>query len=368
MLALAMLASACALPTDAPNWDMTWNIPIPDNNAMSIGVSSFLPSGVTAIGNPPTAFSATPASPPSISRALGADCAACVVVNGLTSPKPAFTAVPPPTTVNLASGLTSATLAAGSQVVFTINNGFNFDPIRPQAGSAVVGTGTVTLTVTNGAATLGTLSILGTATAIPAGAISSFTLPLVGTVSSASPLTVTMTMNSPAGTAVLINTTQVFSVSALPTVNISSASVTILAQAVNAPPTAVDMSKIDSTIINRIQNDATNRGTMFLTITNPFTIGGAMNITFSSPTGTPAAQVITPITKSVTLTAAANGTTPNVTTSSLNFTGIELRKILGHNLQAAFGGNTSAGLLTVTPSQKVGVTSRMQLNFTVREQ
>jgi hypothetical protein len=370
ILVLAMLAASCAIPTDSPNWDMTWNIPVPDNNAMSIGVSSFLPNGVTAVGSPPTAFTATIGSPPAISRQLGADCIACIPLNGTTVPKPAFTAAPPATTVNLAAAasLTSATLAAGSQIVFTITNGFNFDPIRPQAGSATVGTGTLTLTVNNGAATLGTLTVLGTASAIAANATSSFTLALAGTITGSQPISVTMTMNSPLGTAVPINTILVFRVDAVPTINISSATVTIAAQTVNAPPTPIDMSQIDSTIIKRIVNDAQTRGTMFLTITNPFTVGGAMNVTFSSPAGTPAAQTITPITKAVTLTAAANGTTPNVSAVSINFTGIELREILGHSLQAAFGGTTAAGSLTVTPALKVGVSSRLQLNFTVKEQ
>ena len=107
---------------------------------------------------------------------------------------------------------------------------------------------------------------------------------------------------------------------------------------------------------------------MFLTIINPFTIGGAMNVNFSSPPGTPVAQTITPISKSVTLTAAANGTTPNVSTVSLAFSGRELRNILGHKLLVAFGGNTAAGSLTVTPSQKVSVSARLQLNFSIKEQ
>ena len=57
ILALAMLAAAC-IPTEAPNWDMGWNLPIPDKGKLSIGVASFLPNGVTAVGSPPTAFGA----------------------------------------------------------------------------------------------------------------------------------------------------------------------------------------------------------------------------------------------------------------------------------------------------------------------
>jgi hypothetical protein len=251
-------------------------------------------------------------------------------------------------------------------VVFTITNGFNFDPIRPQAGSDTTNTGNMTLTVNNGSAgTLGNLIILGTTSAITANATSTFTLPLSGTITGSQPLTVTMTLTSPLGSNVVINTSQVISISAVPTINIASATVSIGAQAVNAPADTVDMSKIDSTIIKRIKDTSATQGTMFLTITNPFTIGGAMNVSFSSPAGVPA---IVTITKAVTLTAAANGTTPNVSTVTVNFTGTELRTLLGHKLLVAFGGNTAAGSLTVTPSQKVSVSSRLQLTFFAKAQ
>jgi hypothetical protein len=365
IFALALLASACAVPTESPNWDMAWNVPVPDKGKLSVGVSSFLPSGVTAIGTPPTAFRAAVGALPAISRPLGTDCTSCV--NGANQPKPAFTSAPPQSSSNLTAGasLTSATLATGSQVVFTINNGYNFDPIRPQAGSATTNTGTLTLTVNSGAATLGILTVLGTQSPIPAGAVSSFTLPLSGTINGAQPISVTMTMTSPAGSNVTINTSQVFSVSSVPTINISTANVSIAAQPIAAAPDTVDMSKIDSTIIKRVRDTTGTEGTLFLTITNPFTVGGAMTVNFSSPAGTPA---IVPITKNVTLTAAANGTTPNVSTVAVDLSGKELRSILGHNLLIGFAGNTGAGSLTATPSQKISVTARLQLNFSIKEQ
>ena len=290
IFALAMLASACAIPTESPNWDMTWNLPVPDKGKLSIGVASFLPNGVTAVGNPPTAFTAAITAPAPISRTLGCRlpelCATQRDERRRSRPSPA----PPATTSNFTAGanLTSGTLTTGSQIVFTINNGYNFDPIRPQAGSATTNTGTLTLTVNNGAATLGVLTILGTANSIPANAISTFTLPLSGTINGSQPLSVTMTMTSPAGSPVTINTAQVFSISSVPTISISSATVSILAQPIVSRPDTVDMSNIDSTIVKRVKDTTGTEGTMFLTITNPFTVGGATVINFSSPPGTPA--------------------------------------------------------------------------------
>src|SRR3954464_2749712 len=88
ILALAVFA-ACAIPTESPNWDMTWNLPVPDKGALNIGVASFLPPGVGTVGTPPTAFTAQIASAPSISRPLGTQCPSCPTA---TAQKPAFTA------------------------------------------------------------------------------------------------------------------------------------------------------------------------------------------------------------------------------------------------------------------------------------
>jgi hypothetical protein len=375
IIALAMLASACAFPTESPNWDMTWNLPVPDDNAMNIGVSTFLPSGVTLVssGGTPTAFNASVSAVPPISRTLGVQCPTCP---SATAPKPAFTAPAATTNISLAAGssLTSATLFTGSQIVITLNNGFGFDPLNPPGGSP----GTITLAVTNGTATLGTLTLGGTATTVP-GAVATtipanqsknFTVTLSGAINTAQSIGVTMTMDSPAGgTAasnfVTMNPNQVFTASAVPTVNISSANVTIAAQTLTSSATPVDLSDIDSSVVNRITDDAQTRGAMFLTLTNPFTVGANATLTFRAPSGEPA---FTQITKNVTITAATNATTPSTSKVSINLTGRELRSIFGRKVEMVFGGSTAAGSITVTPAQKITGSSRIQVNFSIREQ
>src|ERR1051325_2495745 len=159
IFALAMLA-ASSIPTDAPNWDMPWNVPMPDKGNLSIGVASFVPNGVSVIGSPPTAFPANPfrSGTTSTIRSLGAACTHCT---NTTAPKPAVTSAPPGATANFASGtdLQSGTLTTGSKIIFAITNGYSFDPIRPQAGSSTTNTGSMTLTVTNGTATLDRKSV-----------------------------------------------------------------------------------------------------------------------------------------------------------------------------------------------------------------
>jgi hypothetical protein len=77
---------------------------------------------------------------------------------------------------------------------------------------------------------------------------------------------------------------------------------------------------------------------------------------------------MTPITKSVTIPAATNATTASVTTVTINLTGHELREMFGRDLEAVFGGTTNAGSVTVTPAMKISAKSRIQVNFTIKEQ
>src|SRR3954469_11461452 len=158
IIALAMLASACAFPTDSPNWDMTWNVPLPDNG-QSIGVKAVLPAGtdtITPTPGAPLAIRPQVSAIPSISRTLGVQCPTCP---SATAPKPAFTAPIASTTVTLAAGasLSSATLTTGSKMDIVLTNGFQFDPINPPGAPGTPGT--MTLTVSNGATTLGTATL-----------------------------------------------------------------------------------------------------------------------------------------------------------------------------------------------------------------
>jgi hypothetical protein len=177
-----------------------------------------------------------------------------------------------------------------------------------------------------------------------------------------------MTMDSPAGSAaqpVTMSPGQLFTASVAPTLNISAATVNIAAQAINAAPAPIDLSGIDSSIVLHVPDSTTNQGAMFLTLSNPFTVGGAMTITFAKlPADNGAA--FTPITKNAVLTAATNATTPSVKTVAINFSGKELRILLGRQLQVTFGGTIAAGSLTVTPLQRVSATSRLQLTLFAR--
>jgi hypothetical protein len=360
IFALALFA-ACAIPTDSPNWDMTWDLPVPDKGSLNVGVGSFLPNGVTTVGTPATQFAAAVSATPPINRTLGANCPSCP--SG-TAPKPSFTAPLATTTIALTAGtaLQSGTLTTGSQLVIAITNNFTFDPIKPPGGTP----GTITFTLDNGGFTIGNpLLISGTSAAIPAGQTTSFTMPLTGPISTASPLTVKMTMDSPAGAVgqpVAMSPTQTFNAVITPTLRLSNVAVTIAAQPISSTPTPIDMAGIQS-VRNRIADTTSIEGQMYLTVNNPFTVGGAMTVTFAADQGQPP---FTPITKSVPL-AAAKGTTPSVAVDTVPLTGQELRQIVGSKITTTFGGTTGSGSLTATPTQKVTMTSRMQLTLSIKE-
>jgi hypothetical protein len=361
ILALAVIA-ACAIPTEAPNWDMTWNLPMPDKGNQTIDVTSFLPTGVT-VAPPAAAFNVAVSSVPPINRTLGAQCPACP--NG-TATKPAFIAPLATTTISLtaSTALTSGTLTTGSQMVIAMTNGFQFDPIRPPGGP----TGTITFTLDNGGVTIGNpLVISGATSAIPPGQTTSFTMPLTGVFTPSAGLSVKMTMDSPAGSAaqpVAMNPAQPFTATVTPTLKISTATVTIGAQPVSTTASPMDLSGLDSAVVNRVRDTTATQGSIFMTITNPFTVSGAMTVTFASQPGEPP---MTPVTRNLAVKPATNATTPSTSVDTLAFSGRELRSMLGKKLNVTFGGNTGAGSLTVTPTQKMTVTSRMQLTFWLQE-
>src|SRR6185312_4018180 len=146
-LAALVLMVACDVPSAAPKWDMTWNVPSQNS---TLAVNTFLPSGVTAnAGN--TAFLVS-VNNVTITQTLAADCPACTPLNGLTVPKPAFVGLGNGS-ASLPSTVTAATLA-GDTLSVTVTNGFSFDPIKPTA-LAAGDTGWVVTTVKSGSTVIG---------------------------------------------------------------------------------------------------------------------------------------------------------------------------------------------------------------------
>jgi hypothetical protein len=338
-LAALVLMAACDIPTAAPSWDMTWNVP---SQSTTLSVNSFLPTGVTAnAGN--TAFLVT-VSNVSISQTLAADCAACAPLNGLTVPKPAFVGAGTGS-ATLPSSVTAATLASDTLSV-TVTNGFDFDPLQPTA-LAAGDTGWVVTTVTSGTTVIGKDSINGQTFAIGKnGASITRKIPLSGTVNGASGVTVSVTVDSPRGDAVTIHTAETISFTAsVGTLQIASAVVNLGTTNITpGTPTTVDLSGISSSISKSV-----NSGFFILTIGNPLGVTGDLTATF---TGGPS-----PVSKTLALSAATTST------DTLNFSSADLTNLLGYSQQLTFTGTVSGTAVTITPGETVPVSSRLQINI-----
>lgn len=334
--ALAALA-ACDIPTSAPILDSRWVVP---SRSTSIAVSSLLPSGVSIVADSSAFDMGVPGA--SVSRSLGQDCSACVLANGQVIPKPAFTASASAST-SFAGDIASATLTSGTLQVNVVN-GFNFDPLRPSATAR----GFVRIVVSNGDVVIGRDSVSGSTVALPAGGSLLRSIPLSGTVSGSSPVTVTLTMDSPLGDPIQINSSRAISATATPVaLRVASAAVVVKNRQMSST-TSIDLSGVDSQIIDRVQS-----GAMLLGVTNPFAVSGALAVTLTPAGGTPVA-------KSVTLSAGTSA-------PRIEFTNAELRSLLGHNVALTFSGavNGTTASVTITPRSAVSVTSHLDLNLRI---
>jgi len=336
VVALAVLA-ACAVPTELPTYDTVWNVPV---KSTTISVNSFLPVGQVTATPDNSAFQVTVSpSSTSITRSLSQDCAACAVVNGLTAPKPPFSGGGT-ASLGLPGDVSTVTLVRDTLTV-TITNGFNFDPIRPSASAR----GYFTIVVTSGANVVGRDSVDGATTALAANSTLVRKIPLAGTVSGAGGLQVTSQLNSPLGDPVVIDVSRQISLSAsVGSVFVSSAQVTLANQNVSSPPTEMDLSGIDSTIVRRADG-----ASLLLNIVNPFNATGNLKVDLAGSSV---------ISKSIALTGGSS--TPSVT-----FTRDEIRALLGQKVSVTFSGAVNGSNVTIQPGQILSVTSRLQLSLTV---
>ena len=340
--AILVSAAACGLPTsipDAPIVDVRWVVP---SQSARVTVDNLLPSTV-AISVPDSAGFNISASAASVTRTLSQDCSACVALNGLTAPKPAFVATASATT-NLPAEISAATIIAGSLQV-QVKNGYTFDPLRanPTAGSP---NGYAVVTVSSGTSVIGKDSVNGATTALPAGTTLTRTIPLLGAITGTQPLTIAMSMNSPQGEARPIDASKTLVVTSTPSgLKVANVTVIVTNKTVSSTSSA-DLASIDSTIINHVQG-----GALIVSIANPFTAAGTLTVKLT-PAGGAA------ITKTIVL--AAGNTTPAPIVLSKD----ELKSLLGHVVAIAYSGVVnSPAPINVSPKQVVVITTKLDLSL-----
>lgn len=335
LVALVLLA-ACEIPTALPIYDTMWSVPA---KSTSISINTLLPPQVTPTSDN-SAFQVTLSpSSASFTRSLAQDCAACGAANGLTVPKPPFSAGGS-TSLAFPSSVSSATLVRDTLAV-TITNGFNFDPLRPSASAR----GYLVIAVQNGSTVVGRDSVDGASTALPASGTLVRKIPLSGTIAAASGLQIGLQVNSPLGDPVAIDASRTISVSgSVGTVFVSSAKVNVTNQAVSATPSSLNLSGIDSSITKRAGG-----ATLELTVNNPIAVSGNLVVTLNGAT---------PITKTVALSGGTSA-------PSVPFTQSEVRSLLGQNVTMSVNGTVGGSNVTVQPGQTLSVSSRFVLTLTV---
>ena len=332
-LVLAGLAvlTGCDVPTEAPIIEQRWILPA-DNTTIS--VSELLPSGVTVDGN---SFAVTVGAF-TTDKSLGDLCTACVALNGLTAPVPAFNGTFD-LSQTLPANVAEATVASGSALI-TIQNGFGFDPLA--------GGGTLTATVYDGP---GGKQIGQTVFTAPmaAGATVSKTLTLApGTIGTT--LYVDAELSSPGGQTATIATGERMTIIAIPSpILVNSAKVNVANRAVTFEAVDLDVEDIDDTISERIQS-----GAIVLDITNPFGVGVTGQFDIAYPGGK--------------ISKALNVGSGATSTASLTYTGAEFRTFLGKSGVELTGSGTvssSAGVITVTPGQQVVIKAKIDITLRI---
>jgi len=349
--------SACDIPTSvpkAPIYDTEWNVP---SKSDTISVATLLPSDSSIKVNAAKTAFLLSVNAVTASRVLGLDCGACQAITGTTAPKPAFSTTAS-ATASLPGKLVTATLGAGDTLTLTLTNNYTFDPLKPPGGFATVAAGKcwnnqafgfMVTTITSGGVVVGSDSINGATQALPGnGATLVRKVVLAGAVAQSTGLLVTSTICSPPGGNVAMDASKTFAAQGNVgnTFGVSSASILVNTQTVNPTSKPLDLSTIDSTITNHLKS-----GKLTLTITNPFAVAGALNLSITN-----AATAITP--KAVAIAATATAFTDTVA-----FSGAELQAMFGNKVTLTFGGSVSqtGASVTVKPSDILVLAARLDV-------
>ena len=332
----ALAVSACDFPTEPPMWEQTWQV---EGEEISLGVADVLPTDVTLSADG-SEFEASIAGT-SFELSLGEMCADCAALNGLVVPKPEFSHSFS-TTLPLPASLVSATLT-GDQFALNMAHNLNFDPLRPSADPGAE-RGFIVIEVTSGATIVARDTIHGDdvsfAPDVPL-------TPVIGIRPGdvSGDLGVDVFVFSPAGDAAEIDTADSLGIEILPAdLTLSQVTVEAGAIAVNADAAELDLSGVDSTLVNRVQS-----GALRLDISNPFDLEGTLQLEFDLGTST--------IQKSFVLA-------PGTSSAAMEFTGDELQDLLEAGTVAVTASGTlgaDGGTITVQPDDTMTMSSRLEL-------
>lgn len=340
---------ACDVPTSPPRWNTTWHVPA---DSSEIAISSLLPASVTVVDMAGTPAFAMDVSGTSFSRSLGEACNACVLANGTRVPKPEFT-IAGSSTVALPTDVASADLVGGF-IDYSLGHSFDFDPLRPSSDAGAA-KGWFTATISRGSTVIARDSVNGAELAFPPGTTHARVVTLGASHAAPlridGPLTVAVTLYSPSGDEITMNSSHSVTVHATPReLRVGEARVSVPSRTLVARESTMDLSGLGQEVSARVQS-----GAVILRILNPFAVQGIMSATLTAPGGTP-------IVKQVALPLGGASATP--VTLRVDLTSTELSALLGHtNVAVAVNGNVDApsGQVTVAPTQAFVVRSMLEV-------
>jgi hypothetical protein len=345
---IALLAAvgalwACDIPTDTPKLEQEWILPIAGT---SVEVVEFLPDDVV-LTDDESAF-AIQMDPIDFRSTLGDLCAACIILDGLTVPKPVFVG-DFHETIFLPGEVESAQVQEG-RIVVEARNRFGFDPLRPPGGE----TGTFSLALHDGGPDgpiLDEVVIDGDDTSFGPGALLSRDLEYSGPVGSS--ISVTVTVNSPAGGPepgnwVPIRINDEIEVTATSEVlEAESAEITVAGDVFDLGVTNLDVVDISKDLVEKVR-----AGSFELEIVNPWSVGAILNLTIDGPTMDTPLILIAPVPP------------VPISTVEVEFSQAELQAFLGEpNVTLAGQGtvNQDADPVTLAPGQVMLIDTRLDL-------
>ena len=340
MIVLLPLAG-CDIPTELPAVDTRWVVPAEETR---FGVSELLPGSVTL--TPDESAFIVDFDPVTFAETLGALCPLCAAADGLTVQKPPFLGEFE-SSVDFPSEVSSISILSGD-IVLEIDNGLNFDPLRPAPGV----TGTLVITVTDDADgdVLGTLEIDGTTTALPAGGTLTRTIALA-TATVEGSMVATAEIDSPLGDPVTIDSSLPLTVTVTPTnILVSSVTIDVAGRSVDLDPVSLDVEEVDQDLTDRIL-----AGGFIVDVVNPFGVAADFQLTIDGPT-------IAPIQKSSSVSTAATSTI------EIPFIVGELRAFLGQPGVTLSGGaviDAAATQITVLPGEELVLTGKLDLTLRI---
>jgi hypothetical protein len=333
LLASVLALGACDFPTGLPRFEPRFVVPL---ESTVFHTHELLPAGITSNG---TTFQLN-LQPVSSQRTLGTLCGApCVLLNGQTAPKPAFSHTFA-TVFDLPADVVAAVIASGS-VEVTTRHSFDFDPLRP-AGS--VQDGTLTIVVRSSGRQLGTAVINQQ---FPAGTQIVRTIGITpGEIGSS--IEVELTIHSPAGGPAVINTAASLHATGVPAaLHLAEVRAAVSNRTISMQALDVNLTGIEDEIRSRARG-----GALVLEVSNPFDVSGELELRLLAPPS--GADYRKPV-----------GIAHGETTQRIALDHDELFRLLGFNVNVSLSGPVSANASTITlrPGQQVSLRPRLELTL-----